>query len=243
MPGPMPTFRRIHGLRVLLHTLQEQTDRVPRLRKAHAARLAKQEQSLRETQDALRKLKVSASDDEKSLKAKHGQIARYEEQISLVSAKKEYDALQLEIAHARTVCGHLEDDALRKLTEADEKAALIPELEKTLAQIRDEVAKFDAEAGPRLADLAAQAADAKARLAAAEAEIPKDLLPQYARTIASLKHEGMAAVKGGACSACYTDLIRTDVLALEDERFVVCNSCGRILYLPESSRRPEPAEE
>src|SRR4051812_37415884 len=101
MPGPMPTFREIHNLRSFLHALQEQIDRFPRTRKAHQARLAKAEQTLKDAKKAILDLKVSASDAEKSLKAKHGQIARYEEQNNLISSKKEYDALQLEIAHAR----------------------------------------------------------------------------------------------------------------------------------------------
>src|SRR3954466_463158 len=104
MPGPMRVFREIHRLRTLIHNVQEQLDRLPRLRKAHQARLAKQEQSLRDAQEAIRKLKLTVRDREKTLEDKHGQIARYEGQINQVSSKKEYDALLLEIAHAKTLC-------------------------------------------------------------------------------------------------------------------------------------------
>jgi uncharacterized protein len=232
MAGPMPVFREIHRLRSFIHNLQEQLDRIPRLRKAHQGRLQKQEQALRETQDAVRKLKVTASDKEKTLKAKNDQIARYEQQINLVSSKKEFDALQLEIAHAKTACEKLEDEILQALTEVDEKTALVPGLEKSLAQVKDEVAKFEAESAPRLADLSAQQAQARQQLQAAEANIPAELRPQYNRTITSLDHEGLAAVKDRTCTACYTEIIYQDFAALEQDSFIICKSCGRILYLP-----------
>ena len=237
MPGPMPVFREIHNLRTFIHGLQEQLDRIPRTRKAHQARLAKQEQALRDTQDAIRKLKVTASDTEKSMKARHGQIERYEQQINQVGSKKEYDALQLEIAHAKDVCAQLEDQALQALTEVDEKTALLPGLEQAVAQVKDEVAKFEAEIAPRQADLTAQQERAKKQLQEAEAKIPADLRPQYNRTISSLQHEGLAAVRDRTCTACYTEIIFQDHSALQREQFIVCKSCGRILYLPPSDRR------
>jgi predicted nucleic acid-binding Zn-ribbon protein len=237
MAGPMPVFREIHRLRGFIHNLQEQLDRIPRLRKAHQARLAKQEQALREAQEAIRKLKVTASDKEKSLKATNGQITRYEQQVNLVSSKKEFDALQLEIAHARTTCEKLEDEILQALVDVDEKTAQLPGLEKALAQVKDEVAKFEAESAPRQADWAAQQAETRKQLQAAEANVPAELRPQYNRTIASLDHEGMAAVKDRTCTACYTEIIYQDFAALELDAFVICKSCGRILYLPASMDR------
>lgn len=236
MAGPMPLFRTIHRLRTHLHNLQEQLDRIPRVRKAHQARLAKADEALRDAQETVRKLKVTASDREKTLKSKHAQIARYEEQVNLVSSKKEYDALQLEIAHARTVCGQLEDQILQALTDSDEKSAQVPELEKVLAQVKGEVEKFEADAKTRKADLEAQAGQAREELRAAEASIPDDLRAQYNRTVASLGHEGLAAVKGRNCTECYTEIIRSDLDDLADDRFVTCKSCGRILYLPETAR-------
>jgi predicted nucleic acid-binding Zn-ribbon protein len=239
MAGPAPLFREIHRLRRYAHDLQEQLDRIPRQLKAHHTRLAKAEQALRDTQEAIRKLKVTASDKEKELKGKHGQIERYEQQINLVSSKKEYDALQTEIAHAKTVCGQLEDEILLAMTETDEKVAQVPALEKTLAQVKDEVARFEADAKTRKADLEAQLAGAKKDLAPVEAQIPADLRPQYNRTISSLGPDGLAAVKERTCTGCYTEIIRQDLTELEDERFVVCKSCGRILYLPEMARGGE----
>jgi predicted nucleic acid-binding Zn-ribbon protein len=236
----MPVFREIHRLRTFIHNLSEQLDRIPRLRKAHQARQSKQEQAVRDTQEGIRKLKVAASDKEKTLKSKHGQIARFEEQVGLVSSKKEYDALQIEIAHARTVCGQLEDEILQALTEIDEKTAELPGLERALAQVKDEVAKFEADAQARAADFQAHLAQARKELQAVEVNVPADLRPQYNRTIASLDHDGLAAVRDQTCTACYTEITFQDLSALQRDQFVICKSCGRILYLPPSVKPAGP---
>jgi predicted nucleic acid-binding Zn-ribbon protein len=237
MAGPMPVFREIHRLRSFEHALKEQLDRIPRQRKNHQNKLAKQEQALLDTQEAIRKLKVTASDKDKELKGKDAQIKRYQEQLDQVTSRKEDDALRLQIAHAKTVCGHLEDEIFQALSEVDEKTPQIPELEKAVTAARDELAKFEAESKTRQADLEAQLAQARAELKAVESNVPDDLRPQYNRTIASLGHDGLAVVRDRTCTACYTELIRQTITELEDERFVVCKSCGRILYLPEIVKR------
>ncbi len=239
MAGPAPLFREIHRLRRYCRDLQEQLDRIPRQLETRRSRLQKRESDLHAEQELIRKLKVTASDREKTLKARLAQIARYEEQINLVSSRKEYEALQQEIAHARTECGKLEDEALEALTQADDKTAGLPALEKAVAEARDDLAKLEAHSRPRQADLEAQLRQAQADLQAAEAQVPADLRPQYNRTIASLGADGLAAVQDRTCTACYTQIIPQAQSNLEDERFVVCASCGRILYLPASPTGPE----
>jgi predicted nucleic acid-binding Zn-ribbon protein len=240
MPGPASLFREIHRLQRYARDLREQLDRIPRQLKAHQARLQKRQDDLHAAQEKVRKLKVTASDKEKTIKSRLAQINRYEEQINQVSSKKEYDALQHEIAHGRTECGKLEDEALEALTEADDLAAQVPGLEKAVAEARDDLAKAEEQARPRQADLKAQLEGALKDLAAAEAQVPEDLRPQYNRTISSLGADGLAVVQDRTCTACYTEIISQSQFDLEEDRFVTCGSCGRILYLPASAK---PAEE
>jgi predicted nucleic acid-binding Zn-ribbon protein len=239
MPGPASLFREIHRLRRFARDLQEQLDRIPKQRKVHQARIQKREDDLRTTRELIRKLELTAREKEKDHQGRQAQLRRYEEQINQVGSKKEYDALQLEIAHARTECNRLEDEALAALTEGDEKEQQVPALEKAVQEAKDELARFEAQVAPRRADLEAQLAQTHKELTAVEAEIPEDLLPQYKRTIASLGPDGMSAVKERTCTACYTEIIDQYQYDLEQDRFVVCSSCGRILYLPEGKPAAE----
>jgi len=239
MAGPAALFRELHRQLRFAHDLQEQLDRIPRQRRAFQARLAKADQAVKDEQEALKRLKVTASDKEKTLKSKGEAIRRYEQQYNEVTSKKEFDALKIEIAHNREQCGKLEDEILEALTETDERTARLPEVEKALAQVRDEVNKFEAEAGKRQADLQAQLTQMKGEIAASEAHIPDDYRAQYDRTKSSLGHDGFALVRGRVCTACNTEIIRNLEMLLLAEQFVVCKSCGRILYPPE---RPAAAE-
>src|SRR5436190_284594 len=179
MPGPAPLFREIHRLRVFIHDLEEQLGRIPRQQKAHQARVAKAEQAQREELEAIKKLKLTAADKEKTIKSKQAQVARYEQQINDVSSKKEYDALQHEISHGKQECGQLEDEVLAALLEVDERTAKLPDHEKAVRQARQDLAAFEAEAGKRKEMLNGEMTRAKGELAAVEANIDEDLLPQY----------------------------------------------------------------
>jgi predicted nucleic acid-binding Zn-ribbon protein len=235
MAGPAQTFREIHRLRRYARDLQEQLDRLPRQRKAHQAKLARQEQALKDEQEAIKRLKLAATEKEKTIRQKGELIARYEAQMNTVSTKREMDALRLEIAHTQGACGKLEEEVLASISEGEERAAKLPEAERLLAQVREDVAKFEADASRREADLRAQLADATGRLKGEEAKLPPDLMPMYQRTMSSLGADGLAEVQDRNCTSCNTEITLQMKEDLQYGRFVLCRSCGRILYLPEGA--------
>jgi predicted nucleic acid-binding Zn-ribbon protein len=237
MSGPAATFREIHRLRRLVHDLQEQLDRIPRQLKAQQAKLARHEEQHREAQEAVKKSQVGVKKREGELKDAHALVARLEKVE--VSSKKEYDALQAEIAHARAECQRLEDEILAGLMEGEERAAALPEQERLLQQGRDELAKFEQESAGRKTSLASQLAAAQAQLKEAETNIPADLRTQYNRIVTAKGPDSMAVVRDRTCKACHTEITVQSSHDLQQEMFVVCRSCGRILYLPEQAAPPE----
>jgi predicted nucleic acid-binding Zn-ribbon protein len=76
-----------------------------------------------------------------------------------------------------------------------------------------------------------------------ETQVPQGLREQYNRIVGSRDAEGLAAVRGGDCSACHTEIPRQTLSNLNQGQFVVCRSCGRILYLLEEERRGSLDEE
>ena len=52
--------------------------------------------------------------------------------------------------------------------------------------------------------------------------------------------DGMAVVHDRICDHCHTEITVGSQFELEQEKFVLCRSCGRILYLPEGA--PTAAE-
>ena len=233
MPGPAVLFREIHRLRRFTHDLQEQIDRAPRQQKAQQAKVARQEEIYREAQDAIKHLKVDIHSKEGLLKTTHGQIAKYQKQLNEAESKKEYDALQHEINDARATCQRLEEEILNGMGEVEEKTAQLPELEKAVRQAKEECAKFEAGVKERLAGLQSQLAEAQKQLQEQEATIPAAIRPSYERVVAARGADALSAVHGRTCSACYTEITAQQANELQQELFVQCKSCGRILYLPE----------
>ena len=242
MAGPASVFREIHRLRRFLRDAQDQMDRIPRQRKAYEAKLAKAEQALKDEQETIKKLKVSRSEREKTLESTEEQIKRYRAQLESAASKKISDALQLEIAAARERVSKLEDEILGAIGEAEERQAKVPELEKSVATVRADLARYEADAAPRKEMLDGQVKESQTRLAEAEKQIPEDNLAQYKRTIASQGADGFALAQDDTCTGCNTEIIRTVRMELARDLFVMCNSCGRILY-PSAEAAVKPADE
>lgn len=233
MSGPAVLFREIHRLRRFAHELQEQIDRLPFQQKAQQAKVARQEEILRQAQDALKHLKVEIHSKEGTLKATHTQVGKYQKQLNGAESKKEYDALQHEINDARAACQRLEEEILNGMAESEEKTAQLPELEKAVRQAKEEYAQFEAGMEERLSGHRGQLADTYRQLHEQEAAIPANLRADYDRFVAAKGHEALTPVQGQSCTACYTEITAQQYCELLQECFVVCKSCGRILYLPE----------
>jgi predicted nucleic acid-binding Zn-ribbon protein len=199
---------------------------------AQKNRVARQEEALKAAQDGLKRLKVTTHEKEVSLKGVHGQIAKYEKQLNEAAGKKEYDALKLEVANARKESQRLEDEILAGMEEIELKSAELPTLEKALKQAREEAAQFERDSEARLAGLREQLAAVQQQVAAAEAELPAEIKPLYQRLINARGADGLTVVQNRTCVACYTGITPQNYNELLMEQFVMCKSCGRILYLP-----------
>jgi predicted nucleic acid-binding Zn-ribbon protein len=227
------TLREIHRLQRLAKELQERIDRQPLLLKAQQNAVAKQEDNLRETHDAIKKLKVKTLEKESSLKSANQLIVKHEKQLNEAASKKEYDALKGEIATERDNVRRLEDEILDAMAETEEQTARVGELEKTVKQAKTELVQFERDSQARLEDLNTQRARVKRELAEIEATLSGDIRQQYERLVKAMGEEALAAVQGRTCMACYTEITAQQSNELLAGKLVSCKSCGRILYLPE----------
>jgi predicted nucleic acid-binding Zn-ribbon protein len=233
MAGPAVLFREIHRLRRFAHDLKEQLDRFPLQARAQQAKVKRQEDAKHDEHETIKKLKVTIHEQEVSLKANNTQIKKHEGQLSEISSKKEYDALLAEIAAGRKKSQQLEDEILAAMTEVEERTAKLPEFDQNVVRAQEEFGRWEKTAKGRQAEQTAELAATSEKLKAAEAQIPEKVRPQYSRMVASMGHEAMAAVKNHTCSHCSIEITAQNYNDLLQEQFVVCKSCGRILYLPE----------
>jgi predicted nucleic acid-binding Zn-ribbon protein len=244
MAGPAVFFREIHRLRRQARDIQDQIDRIPRQLRAQQTRITGQETALREAQEHVRHLKVTAHEKEVELKSRQTQITKFQRQLNESESKKEYDALQAEIATAKSDCQQLEDEILNAMIETDERTAELPALEKALQQAREEAARFEREAGSRRTDLTGQVTALRTELRGVEANIPAGLVRDtYNRIAAAKDADALAVVRDRTCTACHTEITTQSYHELKRNQFFCCKSCARILYLPAEETTEEDENE
>jgi predicted nucleic acid-binding Zn-ribbon protein len=232
MPGPADTLREIHRLRRHAQQLQDRIDQLPRQLKLQQARAAREEEALRETQEAVKHLKVAIRDKEVTLKTTRQQVAKYEKQLNEATGKKEYDSLKAEIAAALQKVRRLEDDILDTMLETEEQAARLPEREQAVRQAQAEVARCEAEQQARQEELTAQLRQTMEQVAEVEATLPAGRVrDEYGRLVRARGEDALSPIEGRVCAACYTEITSQQFQDLMLGQLVLCKSCDRILYL------------
>ncbi len=233
MPGPAVILREIHRLRRFAKDLQTQIEQAPRTLKAQQGRVSRQEEILHQAQDGLKRLKVTIHEKEVSLRTALQQITKYQKQQNEAGSKKEYDALQHEIDGTKKKVSQLEDEILDAMGQNEEQTAQLPALEKTLKQVREEVAQFERDSGSRQAGYVEQLQQAEKQIAETEETLPPEIRLVYNRLLTAKGPDALSAVNGRTCMACYTEITAQNYNDVAQGNFVLCKSCGRILYLPE----------
>jgi predicted nucleic acid-binding Zn-ribbon protein len=188
---------------------------------------------LHDAKEGLKKIKVTVNDKEVSNKTVHQTIAKHKKQRNEATGKKEFDALSSEIAVEEHKARKFEEEILAGMMEIEERAGKMPELEKALKQAKQECSDFEKCVGERQASLHGQLNKALAELKDVEVHLPDDIRPQYQRLVAARGEDSMSQVINRGCVACYTEITAQMYNDLLSGRFVLCRSCGRLLYLPE----------
>jgi predicted nucleic acid-binding Zn-ribbon protein len=149
-----------------------------------------------------------------------------------VTNPRELQALQDDVASIRRRIGQLEDDEL-------EIMELVEPVDAERSQLTGERERLDAE-GARLrtaldeaeSELAAQLVAVRAERAAAAAEVPDELWPEYDKLRARFGVVGIARLVGSTCQGCHLALPAVEVDRIRKlplDEAVHCEECGRLL--------------
>jgi len=233
MAGPAGVLRDIHRLHRRARELEDDLRRGPQAIQARHARATNREDAVREAHETLKRLKVASHDKEVTLRTKMQQIAKHEKQLNESGSKKEYDALQHELAEEKKSCASLENEILDGMEEIETLTARLPELKEAVERAQEEAGQFERESQSRHAGLSDQLSQVHKELEVLEAKLPEEVRPLYDRLTAARGDDALSVVHGRTCEACYTEITHQNYNELLQERFVVCKACGRILYLPE----------
>jgi len=225
--------------------LQKKLDQVPVKLREHTDTIARLETSVAEQEQLTRVARTEADRAELEVKTREERREKLKGQMNAPKlSNREYDVIREELAGVLADINSFSDKAIKALEKASEAETNVTklseelrvaretyegargQLEASLSDVREELARYDTE-----------------RVAAAE-DTPAEALHIYERV--RRKHsDAITTVEGTIdreagrigsdlhCAACHMSVTANDaVQVLARKRLIQCKSCVRILYVP-----------
>jgi len=224
------TLRECHRLRKHIKALQEEIDRGPRVLKAIQANLDREQQEHKDHHDAITRLKLKQRDEEGTLKQTETRLKKLEDQLTGISVPKEYEAKKSEIRQATEKKAQAEEAILAAMTEIEERTNAIPAVEKKWSDAQAEFKQAQVDAKDRMTALQADLGGSRESLAKTEATIPDKYRPPHDHLVRARGPDAFAAVREKVCQGCRTGVSQQRLLEVQGGLFILCQSCGRMLY-------------
>lgn len=226
-------LRDLHRIHRQLSDLRERIARGPRQIKAREANVARLDEEVAAARGQSKAGRMAADQKQLMLKTGENKIEELRRKLNACSTNREYQALLEQIAADEMANSVLADEILESLEKVDEHQRVIVEAEKRGATAREELSKTRQAVDAQQALLEADVRRLEAELKEAEVTLPPDVRDAYDRGVKSKGSDAMAAVENNSCGGCFSQLTPNTHNALAMSRIVFCQSCGRLLYLPE----------
>ena len=233
--APTATLRTLHRIHRQLADLEGQIAAGPRLVAARTAALTAAETQRTTAQDDVKKARVAADQKQLQLKSAEAKIRDLEGKRNASKTNREYQTLGEQIAADTMANKVLEDEILEALERIDALKGAVPAAEAGVAATAKALADAKAKVAAESGRLEAEVARVRTELEAVERDLEADVRDKYDRVVKHKGAEGLAPLDGRSCGGCCQQLTSDMVSAVTLGRVVVCRSCGRLLYCPETS--------
>ena len=233
--APIESLRTLHRIHRQLTDLQGRLRRGPNLVRAHEANLARREAEFDLAKKETTDLKVANDTKQGRLKDGEEKINKLKAQMNTASSNREYQGLKEQIAATEMANSVLADEILEGMEQIDESAKKIVDAEKAYNVTKAEVEKARQKAEEEEPLITADITRLEAELAEWESYLDGDFKALYLRISKIKGAEALSAIEGEYCAGCNKLVPLNNIanLMLEDPKPVVCEGCGRLLYVPE----------
>ena len=233
MPPPSNLLRDLRRIHQQLGDLHDREVRGPKQVQARRINVAKSEQGLKETNEKTKHARVAADEKQLQLRSSETKITELRRKLNEAASNREYQALLEQIAADEMANSVLEDEILEALGEIDDYQAAGVEAQQLLDRGREELAKGEVRLTEEAVLIQGDVTRLEAELKSSESGIQSEIRDVYNRVIASKGSDGMALVEGEYCGGCYQQIPPNSINRLYLKQPVLCNNCGRLLYLLE----------
>ncbi len=167
-------------------------------------------------------------------------VAKLREQMNSVRNNKEYSAMLVEVNTLKDEKGKLEDQALGKMTAADELKARLGEIKTQVDNQAKLVESAKTEVQSAKDEVGVQLDETTSKREAAAAEMPGDILTTFERLADHYEGETLGQIEEQdrrrreyTCNGCYMELPieRVNAVMVKPDELITCPSCNRFLYI------------
>jgi predicted nucleic acid-binding Zn-ribbon protein len=230
------TLRTLHRIHRQLADLADQLAAGPRAVAVRTKQVESAEAKKTTAQDDVKKAKVAADQRQLQLKTSEAKIKDLEAKLNACKTNREYQTLTEQIAADRMATKVLEDEILEALERVDTLKPTVPAAEGEVAAVKKALDEAKAKVAAETGRLESEVARVRAELETVERDLPDDVRDKYARIVKQKGADAMAPLEGQSCGGCFQQVTGNMVSDLMLGKIAACRSCGRLLYIPESSR-------
>ena len=234
MKSSLESLRRLYELDSEILRISDECETKPRVVRSHDQELIEKKKQLQQREDDLREAKSGVVQIELDLKSIEEKIDKLKNQLRTIKTNREYSSLQHEIAGFAADKSLTEEKMLAQM-------GVVETIETDCAALREEVAQKETEhqaevrrVEAEVAVLRQQLGQLQTRRPEVSGQVPAEAIQEYERILARRGSSAMAPVVDGSCQGCFMRLtLQRHNDLRKGEELITCNSCGRILYLPE----------
>lgn len=232
LPELMERIHRYHRqLNTLVNRFQSAERKVVIQKKKKEAAVAAFEKTKSDQTDILRQSK----EKETLFNQSEAALAKRRSQLSEAKSNKEYKSLKDQIEADQVTNNRLADEALELLSKAEDFSSVVDQAKAAVNEAEKSIAEAEREVADERPEIEKDIAHFNALLAEAVVELPRDFRGHYDRLVKSFGGEGALApvVEQSFCGFCRQQIPIRYVAQICENKPFICQSCGRLLYLPE----------
>jgi uncharacterized protein len=232
-------LRQLHRIHRQLTDLHERLQRGPKQIQIRDANVKHQEELLAKVQAEAKAFRVATDEKQLQFKSREQKIKEWKIKLNTATSNREYQALREQIEADEMANSVLADEILEALEKVDAYHAKVEEANNALGKAKEEGQRVHQDVETREPSIRADVDRLEAELHQCEAQLPEDIREIYLRISRQRGEEALAPVIDGAdgqfCGGCNQQVPINLFSALMLSHPVFCRSCGRLLYLPEST--------
>lgn len=233
MSGTSAVLRNLHRIHQQLGDLRDRLERGPRMVKAREVNVAKAEAELAQIKTDQKAARMAVDQKQLQLKSGEAKVAELRVKLNSANSNREYQAFKDQIAADEMAGSVLSDEILEGLEKLEIFKKQVAEAEQRLAAVQQELAKAQKQVREQSDLISGDVTRLESELHPIEEQLPPDALEFYRRVVNVKGFEAMAMVDGESCGGCCQRITPNMHNSLALDKVVLCQSCGRLLYLPE----------